>query len=185
VNQLAEYLTVIARHNHLFSLRQLYCSSNVCGSKIELRAITGEKWAVPSAFFFGKTVYLAFELAVRRNSSGLCKHLPALYILLINTAKQSTNVIAGLRLVQQLIKHFNTGDNGFLCGLNTDNFYFFAQLKDTPVNLTGNNGTTPRDSEDIFYWHKEGLIRITNRIRKIAVHCCKKLFNALCRFGQF
>ena len=46
------------------------------------------------------------------DGAGLAEDLAALDLGLGNTAEQSTNVIAGFGVVEQLVEHFDTGDDG-------------------------------------------------------------------------
>src|ERR1700730_11121176 len=57
---------VVAGHHHFNPGRQLHVAGYVRGAEVKLRAVTGEKRSVTSAFFLGQNVRFGFELGVWR-----------------------------------------------------------------------------------------------------------------------
>ena len=93
VNQFNDNLSVVTRQYHLLAFGQVYGTGDVSGAEIELRAIAAEERRVTSAFVLAQHVYGTGELGVGLDGLGLCQNLAANNVLLVNAAKQQTNVI--------------------------------------------------------------------------------------------
>jgi hypothetical protein len=89
--------------------------------------------------------------------------LATLDVFTLGAAQQGADVVASLTLVKQLAEHFNTGTDGLDGRANTDDFDFFANLDDTALDTTGNDGAATGDGEDVFNRHQEGLVDSTLR----------------------
>ena len=105
-DQLNVHVDVIAGHAHLGALGQSDDAGDVGGTEVELRTIVVEERGVTAAFILGQNVDLANELGEGVNGAGLAEDLAALDLGLGNTAEQSTNVIAGFGVVEQLVETF-------------------------------------------------------------------------------
>ena len=55
---------VVARHYHFYSVWQVNVTGNVCGTEVELWAVTVEEWRVTATFVLAKNVYLTLEVFV-------------------------------------------------------------------------------------------------------------------------
>jgi hypothetical protein len=76
MNKFPENFGIVAGHNHFFPFGKFNRTGNNGGPKIELGSVTGKEGPVTAVFFFGKTIYLARELEVRSDRTGLGKNLP-------------------------------------------------------------------------------------------------------------
>ncbi len=72
-------------------------------------------------------------------------------------------------MVEQLAEHFNTGTGGLDRRTDTDDFDFFANLDDTALDATRNNGTATRDREHVFDRHQERHVDRAFRRRDVGV----------------
>src|SRR3989344_3248953 len=97
----------IAGHHHFGSLWQLHLSSHIGCTEIKLWFVSFEEWSMPSSFFFGQDVHFGIKFSMRRKRSGLCEHLSALDILLLQAAKQHPHVIPCPSFVEHLVEHFH------------------------------------------------------------------------------
>src|SRR3989344_5316387 len=158
-------LDSIARHNHFHTSRQNHFAGNIRSSDIELRFISFKEWRVPSAFFFAKHIDFRFKFRVRSNRTRLGNDLAAFHVLLFQTAKQNTDVVAGSAFVQQLIEHFNAGYHGFRSWLKANNFYFLVSFNHPSLHPAGSHRTAPFNGENIFNRHQERLADIPDRVR--------------------
>ena len=96
----------------------------------------------------------------------------------MNTTEQCADVVTALCVVEELAEHFDTGDCCFfLLIAETDDFNLVAELQDTTLNSTCCDGTTTCDREDVFNRHQERLIRVSLRIRNVAVNCIKEFLD--------
>src|SRR5262245_2268116 len=168
--QIDFYVNVVSRHDHLRAFRQLDHAGNVGGSEIKLRPIAVEKWRVASALFLGQNVSFGVEFCVWRNAARLGQHLSALDFFPFGTASQYTDVVAGLPLVEQLAKHFDTRDHRLLSLLKANDLDFFAHLNNPSFHTTSDNGTTPADRENVFHRHDERLIDGTRGLLNKVIH---------------
>ena len=132
-----------------------------------------------AAFILGQNVDLANELGEGVDGAGLAEDLAALDLGLGNTAEQSTNVIAGFGVVEQLVEHFDTGDDGLttLVG-QADDLDFLAELELTTLNSTGGDGAAAGDGEDVLNGHQEGHIGLTVGSGDIIVNSVHELLDA-------
>ena len=132
-----------------------------------------------AAFILGQNVDLANELGEGVDGAGLAEDLAALDLGLGNTAEQSTNVIAGFGVVEQLVEHFDTGDDGLttLVG-QADDLDFLAELELTTLNSTGGDGAAAGDGEDVLNGHQEGHVGLTVGSGDIIVNSVHELLDA-------
>ena len=131
-----------------------------------------------STFIFGQYVNLCSEFLVAGYSAGFCKNLTSFDVSSLDTTKKGTDVITSLCFVKHLTEHFDTGYNRLLLlFLDTNDFNFVVQVKNTTLYSTGCNSTTTGNGEYVFYRHKERLISITLRIRNIGVYSVHKFHN--------
>src|SRR6476469_7818510 len=166
---------VVARHHHLGAFRQMHDTGHVGGAEVELRTVVGEERGVAAALFLGEDVGLSLELGVRLDRTRLAQHLAALDVLALGTAKQRTDVVAGLALIEQLAEHFDAGDRGLLRSAQTDDLDFFADLDDAALDTAGHDGAAARDREHVFNRHQERQIDRTLRLRNVSVDLLHQL----------
>ena len=112
-----------------------------------------------AALVLGQNVHLANELGVGVDGTGLGQNLAALDLGLGNAAQQGADVVAGLSVVQQLVEHLDTGDDGLalLVG-QTNDLNLLVELQLTTLHTAGSNGTTAGDGEHVLDGHQEGHI---------------------------
>src|SRR5699024_6263287 len=96
-----------------------------------------------------------------------------------NTAEQSTDVVAGLSHIQQLVEHLDTGNDGLalLVG-QTHDLNFLGELQSTTLHTAGSNGTTAGDGEHVLNGHQEGHVSLTVRSGDIVVNSIHQLLDA-------
>ena len=106
----------------------------------------------------------------------LADDLPTTHFVMLDATKQQADVVACLTVVEQLVEHFDTGDNG-LAGLfrEADNFHVVVHLDDTALNTAGRNSTTAGDRKDILDSKQERLVGRTNGGRDITVDSVHEL----------
>ena len=161
-DQLDLHVDVIAGHAHLGALGQGDDASDVGGTEVELRTIVVEERGVTAALVLVQDVNLTNKLGEGVNGTGLGQNLAALDLVLGNTTQQGTDVITSLGVVEQLVEHFDTGDDGLatLVG-QTDDLDFLAELQLATLNTAGSDGTTTGDREDVLNGHQERLVGLT------------------------
>ena len=91
-----------------------------------------------AALVLAQDVHLAHELGVGVDGAGLGQNLAALDLGLGNAAEQSADVVAGLSVVQQLVEHLDTGDDGLalLVGEAND-LDFLGELQGAALHTAG------------------------------------------------
>src|SRR5581483_6421606 len=109
LDQLDLPLDVVAGHDHLRALGQV---GDVSGAEVELRTVAGEERRVAATLFLLEDVHLGLELRVRRDRARLAENLPALDLLALGATQEATDVVARLALVEDLLEHLDTGDDG-------------------------------------------------------------------------
>ena len=62
-------------------------------------------------------------------------------------------VVTGLAIIKEFSEHFNACDDGFLGGMNSNDFNFIAYLTKTSFNTACSNGATACDGKHVFYRH--------------------------------
>ena len=102
------HLDVVAGHAHL-GTDQIKTAGDIRRAEVELRLVSGEERRVTATLFLGQHVDLGLELGVRRDASGLGKHLTTLHVFLLDTTKQRTDVVAGLGVLEDLVEHLDAG----------------------------------------------------------------------------
>src|SRR3954469_7754687 len=114
LDQLDVHVRVVARHDHFLALRQLHRARHVRRAEVELRAVVVEERRVTAAFILRQHVHLGLELRVRRDRARLREHLAALDLFALHTAEERACVVAGMRVVEGLLEHLETGDDRLL-----------------------------------------------------------------------
>ena len=122
-----------------------------------------------AAFILRQDIHFAREVGVRGDRARLGQHLAALDFFTLGAAQQDADVVASLTLVEQLAEHFDAGAGGLDGGLDADDFDFFADLDDTALDATGDDGATTRDREDVFDRASGRACRWRARRRDVAV----------------
>src|SRR5690606_5705899 len=115
-----------------------------------------EERRVPPALVLAQDVDLTLELGVRGHAARLADNHAALHVLALGTAKQQSDVLAGLALVEQLAEHLNTGHGGALRVIaDADQLDLLVDLDDAALDTTGDDGATTSDREDVLHGHQE------------------------------
>ena len=121
---------------------------------------------------------------MRMNRAGFSKNLSTFYFVSLDGTEKSTDVVACLSIVEDLVEHLYAGNNSLLLFFaKANDFNFIAGFNLTTLYTAGNNGTTTGDGEDVFDRHKERKVGFTLRSRNIGVNSIKKSldgFVALC-----
>src|SRR5204863_5097435 len=87
-DQLHRHLHVVAGHHHLHPFGKVRHARDVRRPEVELRPISVEERRVTAALFLAQYVNFALELLVRRDRARLRHHLPALHVVLVDSAQQ-------------------------------------------------------------------------------------------------
>ena len=122
-----------------------------------------------AAFILRQDIHFAREVGVRGDRARLGQHLAAFDFFTLGAAQQDADVVTGLTLVEQLAEHFDAGAGGLDGGLDADDFDFFADLDDTALDATGDDGAATGDREDVFDREQEGLVDGALGRRDVAV----------------
>src|SRR5687768_6306287 len=107
--ELYPHLHVVAGHHHLHPFGQMRDAGHVRGAEVELRLVPVEEGRVPAPLLLGQDVNVRHELGVRRDGPRLREDLSTLHVLLVATAEEHTDIVAGLDLVQELAEHLEVG----------------------------------------------------------------------------
>ncbi len=183
VDELDGELDVVARHDHLDTLRKGDGSGDIGRTEVELRSVVGSEGSVSSALFLLQNVDLALELSVRSDGADLAKDLSTDDLVTIDASEKGTDVVASLGVVEGLAEHFKGGDDALPGREDTDDFDFIVRLDDASLDSTGSNGATTGDGHDIFDGEKEGLLGISLRGRDVLIDGIHELDDALLGLG--
>src|SRR5262249_39403621 len=107
-DQLDVHRHVIARHHHLYSLRQVRHPPHVRGPEVKLRPVTRKERRVATTFFLRQHVCSRLELRVRLYRPRLRNPLPPLDVLAIHPAQQHPHVVTRHAFIKQLLEHLHT-----------------------------------------------------------------------------
>src|SRR5690554_335353 len=168
-DQLDLHRHVVARHHHLHTLGQLRAPRHVRRTEVELRTIPVEERRVTAALLLRQHVHLRLEARVRRDRPRLRQHHPTLDLLLANTPQEQTHVVARYALIEQLAEHLHTRHHRLLRGAKTYDLDLLAHLHRPPLDPARRHRPAPRDREHVLDRHQERLVRITHRLRDVAV----------------
>src|SRR5699024_7046208 len=156
LDELNGHVDVIARHDHLDTLRQLHNTGNGGGAEVELWTVVVHEWGVAAALFLLPDVDGALELAVRGVSAWLNSNLAALNLFALGTTQKPTTVVASFGVVHHLAEHLDTGNGGgegLL--LDTDDLEVFVNVQLTALTTTSDNGAATGKVEDVVDRHQE------------------------------
>src|SRR5450755_150257 len=137
---------------------------------------------MPPALFLAQHVYTAPELLVRRDRLGLRYHLPALHVVLFNTAQQQPYVVSGAPFVQQFLEHFDTGHYRLAGIPESYDLHRLADLRDAPLDTARHHRTAALNGENILNRHDERLVYFAQRHRDVAVYRRHQFFHRLFPF---
>src|SRR6266511_5954845 len=112
LDQLDLHVRVVARHDHLLTLRELDRAREVRRPEVELRPVAVEERRVAATLLLREHVHLGVEVRVRGDRARLREHLAALHLLALRAAEQRAGVVARLRVVERLLEHLQPGDDG-------------------------------------------------------------------------
>src|SRR3990170_4299211 len=73
-----------------------YETGDIRGTDVELGPVSVEERCVAAAFLLGQDVDFALELGVGLDRAGLGQHLAALYVLALDAAQETADVVTGL-----------------------------------------------------------------------------------------
>src|SRR6185295_16427566 len=100
-------------------------------------------------------VNLALELDEGLDRSRLRENHPALDVLALGAAEENADVVACGALIEELLEHFDAGDDLLLGRTKADEVDFFANLHLAALDTAGGDGAAARDREDVFDRHEE------------------------------
>src|SRR5437764_473257 len=83
--------------------------------------------------------------------------LPALHVILFDAAQQQARVVTSLPLVEQLLEHFDAGDDRLPRVAETHDLRFVAHLHDPALDTSRHHRAAALNREDIFDRHQERL----------------------------
>ena len=107
VDELDDDLNVVTGHHHFNAFGKSDLTGHVECADVELRTIVVVERSVTATFFFLQDIYRCFEAAVGLNDSGVADYHTTLDILLVDTAEEQTNVVAGFTLIEELAEHLD------------------------------------------------------------------------------
>jgi hypothetical protein len=139
--------------------------------------------SVTTTFFLLQNVDLSLEVIVGSYSTGLAEYHTTLDFVLIYTAEEETNVIAGFTFVEELAEHFDAGNDSLLVLTQTEELNFVTYVNDTSLDTAGSNCTTTRDREHVLNRHQERFIDIAGRQGNPSIYGSHKLHNFLYPLG--
>src|SRR6185312_10624327 len=177
LDQLDLHLDVVAGHDHLGALGQIGHAGDVSRAEVELRPITGEERGVTPALLLLQDVDLGVELGMRRDRTGLAQHLPALDLVPLGTTQQTTDVVAGAALVEDLLEHLDARHDGRRAVLDPDDLDRLTDLDDPLLDTAGRDRAAAGDREHILDRHQERLVEVAHRLRDVAVQRLGELEN--------
>src|SRR4029077_17619777 len=149
---------VVARHDHLHTIRQFDCAGYIRRPEIKLWPVIGEEWSVTSAFLLTQHVNFRLEFLVRRDGARLGDNLSALDLFLLETAQQHSDVVARACFIEKLAEHLDIGSHGLRRWTNADKFDFPHFLQNASLDTTRRAGAAAFHVEHVFDWHEERLI---------------------------
>ena len=88
---------------------------------------------------------------------------------------KAADVVASLSFVEKLAEHLDTSANRLLGFLDTNDFEFVVNVKNTTLNTASCYGTTTGDGHGVFNCHQEWLVNVTFWSRNVAVNCFHEL----------
>src|SRR5207248_185913 len=178
-NQLHFDRYVVARHHHLHPLGHLRHPGHIRGAEVELRPVAIEKRRVAPAFFFRQNVHFALKALERLDRARLRDHLPALHLVLLDTAQQQAHVVPGAPFVQQLLEHLHPGHYRLTRVPESDDLHLLAYFADAPLDAPRHHRAAPLDREDIFDRHQKRLVHDALRHRDVLIHFRHQLVDRL------
>ena len=152
-------------------------TGHVRGADVELRAVVGEERRVTPALFLFEHVDLTLELGVRGNAAGLGQYLTALDLVLVYAAKQTTNVVASLTVVEDLAEHLDAGDDRLAGVIEADDLDLFAGLDLTTLDTARGHRAAALDAEYILDRHQEGLVGQTLGLGHVLVQSVHQILD--------
>src|SRR5439155_18141862 len=136
-----------------------------------------------TAFLLRQAVDLGLELGVRRNRAGLRKHLPALDLLALRSAKEAAHVVACLAIVEQLAEHLDSGDDRLRrFGMNADELDLVADVDLPLLDSPGCDSAAAGDRENVLDRHQERLVEVALGLRDVIVERVGELEDRLLGF---
>ncbi len=107
---------------------------------------------------------------MRSNRLRLRNNHSALDLLLLDTAKEDADVVAGHSLVQRLVEHLDAGADRLQRVANAHQLDLFALQQATLLGAAGDHRSTTGDREHILDGHEEGLVDLALRLGDVVVH---------------
>lgn len=152
----------------------------VGGAQVHLRAVVLDEGRVAPALLLGQHVQRHHELGVRLDRARLDHHHAALDVLAPHAAQQQPRVVAGARLLAELLEGLDVGDLGLdHLGSFADQLDLLIPLQGASLDTARGDGSTAGDGEDVLDGHQEGLVEVTLGGRDPLVDGLHQLVNLL------
>ena len=183
-DELDLHVDVIAGHAHLSAFGKGDDAGNVGGAEIELGTVVIEERGMTAAFVLGQNINLTNELGVGLDGAGSCQNLATLYVLLCDTAKKSTYIVACLCVLEDLVEHLGTGNGGLGdLVLQADDLNLVANLDAATLYTAGGNSAAAGNGEYVLDRHKERLVCLAIGSGDPGIDCIHELLYA-CILGS-
>ncbi|OPY60321.1 MAG: hypothetical protein A4E62_03199 [Syntrophorhabdus sp. PtaU1.Bin002] len=132
-----------------------------------------------ATFVFGQHIHFRLVFRMRRNRTRGRDHHAAFQFVLVDTAQQQTDVVAGNALVQNLLEHFHARHHGLFLQAQTDDLNLVVDLHASAFHAAGTHGAATLNRKHIFNRHQERLVHIALRRREIRIHRVHQVHDAL------
>src|SRR5690606_38635042 len=105
------------------------------------------------------------------DAAGFGNNHTTLNLVAIVTAQEQANIVASHTGIEQLVEHFNTGDNRrHALVAQANDFNRFVDFNLTAFDTAGHHGAAAFNREDVFHGHHEGFIELAHRILEVIIH---------------
>src|SRR3970282_305035 len=158
LDQLHHHGDVVTGHHHLGPFGEVDGAGHVGRAQVELGPVAGEERGVTAALFLAPHVDLGVGLGVRLDRPRLGQHLAALDVVPLDAAKEATDVVAGLALVEDLLEHLDARHRRLARLDDADDLDLFAGPHHPPLDPPGHDRAPALDPEDVFDGHQKGLV---------------------------
>src|SRR5260370_3257116 len=107
---------------------------------------------------------------MRRDRCGTRQHLSTCDFCALDAAQQYADIVARLALIEDFAEHLDARHDGLRGVAEAHDLDFLADLDLAALDAPGYDSPAPRDREDVFDRHQEGLVGFAPGLRHVAVH---------------